>query len=615
MRLTALFPFALVLLLAACGEDRTATPEPAAAGESTARTADPGAPAAEDPAEHLDQLFAEYWEENLELNPVQATFIGDHRYNDRFPVFIAPDYIEKMEAFDRKWLEKVQAMDPGELSGEDRVSYDIFLYDRRMSLRGYQYPGHLIPVNQFFSVPNFFAQMGSGQSAQPFNTAEDYDNFLGRIDGFTDWVDQAIANMQKGVEQGVVQPRVLMEKTLPQLAAHIVEKPEDSLFYRPVEQMPETFSEADRERLTAAYRMAISDQVVPAYRRLHAFIENDYMPHTRETVGLSALPEGDAWYDYRVENTTTTDLSPQRIHEIGLSEVERIHGEMRGVMEEVGFEGDLHAFFEHVNESDEFYYENGEQLVQGYEDLRDRVESLAPKLFTDIPDADYEIRPVEPFREQSASGASYMRSAPDGSRPGVFYVNTYDIEARPKWAMESLFLHEAVPGHHFQIASQQALEALPAFRRFGGYTAYVEGWGLYAESLGKELGAYTDPYQYFGALNAELWRAIRLVTDTGMHHLGWTREQALDYMYANSAVKEARAVSEAERYIAIPSQALAYKIGQLKISELRAEAEQALGDDFDVKAFHSQVLDSGSLPLDVLEAKIDRWIKAEKAET
>ncbi|HMD81787.1 MAG TPA: DUF885 domain-containing protein, partial [Anaerolineales bacterium] len=323
-------------------------------------------------------------------------------------------------------------------------------------------------------------------------------------------------------------------------------------------------------------------------------------------------PNGKALYAYAAKKHTTTNLTPEQIHQTGLEEVKRIHNEMRLVMKEVDFHGDLKAFFKYMNEDTRFYYTKREDLIEGYRQLKEKVRPLLPKLFDVMPKADYEVRAVEPFREQSASGGSYNSATPDGSRPGVFYVNAYDLSARPKWAMEALSLHEAAPGHHFQIAIQQEMEELPRFRRFGGYNAYVEGWGLYAESLGKELGVYTDPYSYFGALNSELWRAIRLVVDTGLHAKKWTREDVLNYMYENSAVKEARAVSEAERYIAAPGQALGYKIGQLKIRELRDRAEKKLGDKFDVREFHNKVLLTGAVPLDVLEQTIDRWIAQKK---
>ena len=454
-------------------------------------------------------------------------------------------------------------------------------------------------------------QLGSGASVHPFKTVKNYDDFLSRADDFVEIMDQAIENMKIGMQDGVVQPRILMEKVLPQLESQFSESAEASAFFNPISNMPADFSDADRERLTAAYKLAIEEKIIPAYKRLNNFIGDEYLSATRETVGLSELPNGEAWYAYMVRLRTTTDLSPAEIHQIGVDEVARIHGEMHGVMDEVGFDGDLNEFFEYLNTDDQFYYDEPDQLIQGYRDMSEHISGLAPKLFSVFPKAGFEVRRVEPFREKSASGGSYMRGTPDGSRPGVFYANAYDIKARPKWAMESLFLHEAIPGHHFQLSIQQELEDMPRFRRFGGYTAFIEGWGLYAESLGTELGVYTDPYQHFGALNAELWRAIRLVVDTGIHSKGWSRQDVLNYMYENSAVKEARAVSEAERFMAIPGQALAYKIGQLKIRELRTRAEQKLGDKFDVRAFHSAVLVDGPLPLNMLDAKIDRWITAQ----
>jgi uncharacterized protein (DUF885 family) len=398
---------------------------------------------------------------------------------------------------------------------------------------------------------------------------------------------------------------------VPQIQSQIVDSAEESGFWAPIENMPEDFSAEDRERLTAVFKDAIENKVIPVYERVANFVGDEYMSAARETVGLYALPDGPEWYAYNVRRITTTDLTPEEIHQIGLNEVARIHEEMRGVMEEVGFEGDLKEFFDFMNNDDQFYFDEGDQLIQGYRDMSDRVSELAKKLFNVFPKTGFEVRRVEPFREASASGGSYRTGTPDGSRPGVFYANAYDIKARPIWGMESLFLHEAIPGHHFQRSLQVENEDLPGFRRFGGYTAYTEGWGLYAESLGKEMGVYTDPYQYFGALNAELWRSIRLVVDTGLHAKEWTRQDVLDYMYANSPVKEARAVSEAERFMAIPGQALAYKIGQLKIREIRNNAEERLGDKFDVKEFHTQVLMDGPMPLSMLEKKIDDWVSAQ----
>lgn len=560
----------------------------------------------------LNTLFEAYFEETLRLNPVLATSIGDPRYNDRFEVSISPEWRARAEKLDRDYLERVKAIDPKLLSGQDLLSYEIFRAGRELDLEGYRYPSHLIPLNQFYSTPNFFAQLGSGGGLQPFETVKDYDDFLKRLDGFVAWTDQAIVNMREGIAKGYTLPRVLGERVLPQLQAHVVAKPEDSLYFGPVRDMPADFSAADRERLTAAYRAAIETKVVPSYRRLHDFMRDEYLPKSRTSVGLDALPDGKAWYEYNVRDVTTTDYTPAQIHEIGLSEVARIRGEMKGVMEKVGFKGTLDEFFVFLNTDPQFVHPSREALVQGYVDIKNRVNPELPRLFETLPKADYEVRAVEPFREKSAAGGSYQAASEDGSRPGIFYANAYDLKARPKWAMEALSLHEGNPGHHFQITLQREQKDLPKFRRFGGYTAYSEGWGLYAESLGSELGLYVDPYQYFGMLEGELFRAIRLVVDTGLHSKGWTREQVLDYIEENSATSEARRVSETERYIAIPGQALAYKIGQLKLLELRSRAQRELGERFDLRKFHTVILADGPLPLDVLEAKVDRWIASQK---
>ena len=576
----------LILLFTGCGEARQTNLE----------------------SERLHSVVEEYFDGLLELNPVFATFVGDHRFNDRLANDISAEHLERELALEKRALEAIDTINVSRLTDQDRLSHRIFRRDRERRIESFRFPDHLLPLNQFRSVPNLFARLGSGDSIHPFETVDDYDDFLGRVEGFDTWVDQAMANMRVGAERGVVQPRILMERVLPQLEAQITDEVEESLFYRPIAAMPDTFADADRERLRQAYARAIRETIVPAYRRLHAFVRDEYLPRARSTVGMQHLPDGASWYTFRVREITTTDLTPAEIHAIGLEEVERIHGEMEGIRESVGFEGDLPAFFDWLETEPRFYCSDREELLNGYRELKSRINALVPSLFDIFPRADYEVRRVEAFRERSSSGASYQAGSPDGSRPGVFYVNTYDLGARPKWAMESLSLHEAAPGHHFQRSIQRELEDLPRFRRFGSYTAYVEGWGLYAESLGKELGVYDDPYQHFGALAAELWRAIRLVVDTGLHSRGWTREQVLDYMYANASVAEARAVSEAERYIAIPGQALAYKIGQLKIAELRARAETRLRDRFDLKTFHRLVLEDGALPLDVLTEKIDRFI-------
>ena len=585
-------------------------------GASIASRADtvpkPAAEAATAESRRLADLVDAYFEEQLKLNPLLATSIGDPRYNDRFEVTISPEWRARDEKVEREFLERIRAIDPSLLTGQDALTYEIFKSAREREIEGFRFPGHLIPVNQFYSVPNSFAQLSSGNGLHPFKTVKDYEDFLKRIDGFVAWTDQAIVNMREGIAKGYTLPKVLVERTLPQLAAQIVEKPEDSLYWGPVKNLPASFTAEEQARLTAAYRAAIVTQVIPSYRRLHDFLRDEYLPKARASVGLDALPDGKAWYEYNVRNITTTDYTPAQIHAIGLREVERIHGEMRKVMQQVGFEGSLDDFFRFVNTDERFVHPSREALVAGYVDIKKRVDPQLPKLFEILPNADYEVRAVEPFREKSAAGGQYQAASEDGSRPGIFYANAYDLKARPKWAMEALSLHEGNPGHHFQISIQREQKNLPRFRRFGGYTAYSEGWGLYAESLGPELGVYKDPYQYFGRLEGELFRAIRLVVDTGLHSKGWTREQVLEYIDANSATSDARRIAETERYIAIPGQAVAYKIGQLKISELRERAERDLGDRFDVRKFHTAVLADGALPLDVLEAKIERWIAARK---
>ncbi len=559
----------------------------------------------------LHQLFEEYFEDYLELHPTFATFIGDNRYNDRYANDIGPEWLAAAQALELAVLDRLDAIDATLLTGEDLLNYEIFRAEREMALRSFDFADELMPLNQFRGVHNSFVQLGSGAGLQPFETVQDYDNFLGRVDGFDIWMQQARTYMQQGIEAGLTVPRILMEKVIPQLESQIVDRPEDSSFYQPIRTMPESFSVQDRERLTRAYTTAIAEQLIPAYRDMRDFIHDDYLAAARETHGMNALPGGSEQYAFLVRRTTTTDLGAEEIHAIGLNEVARIHEEMKVVMQQVGFEGDINAFFDFLNTDPQFYFTERQDLLDGYIALRQVIDPNAPRLFKIIPKADFEIRLVEPFREKSAAGGQYRAASPDGTRKGVFFANAYDLSARPKWAMESLYLHEAIPGHHFQVALTLERTDLPRFRQFGSATAYSEGWGLYAESLGKELGAYTDPYQYFGKLSAELWRAIRLVADTGLHYYGWTREQVLDYMYANAPISEARAVSEAERFMAIPSQALAYKIGQLKIQELRDRAELTLGDDFDIREFHAQVLATGRVPLSVLEAQINRWIAAE----
>lgn len=591
---------ALALAFPLIASATVATDSPAASAAATQK------------AQQLEALYAEFWEASLKLNPVQATFVGDSRYNDQLPDFGSAEYRAKARAFAEHWLAKLEAVGPEGLDGQARLSYDIFVREQKLGLEAERFPDWQQPLDQFRNIAGMVAQLGSGSSAQPFNTVKDYDNWLARAARIPTLYATMQANMREGMKAGVVQPKVLMQKVIPQLDALIHDKPEDTLFWQPIANLPAAFSDADKTRLTEAYRTMIAEQMLPAYRELRRFVAEEYLPACRDTVSLSALPDGQAWYAFRAKNSTTTDLSPAEIHDIGLKEVARIHGEMDKVMSEVGFKGSRSDFFKFVTEDKQFEFESEEALLTHYRGLEAKVNEKVDALFSLKPKAAFEIRPVEPFRAKSAAGGSYMGPSEDGTRPGIFYVNTYDLPSRKVWDAEALYLHEAIPGHHFQIALQQELGELPKFRRFGGETAFAEGWGLYAESLGKDLGVYTDPYQYFGRLQAELWRSIRLVVDTGLHSKGWTREQVIDYMKANSATTDTEAVSETERYIAIAGQALAYKIGELKIQALRKRAQDALGAKFDIRDFHAEVLRDGSVPLDVLEAKIDRWIAARK---
>ena len=583
-----------------------------APGNTATATTPASQPATQNKAAQLEKLYAQYWEETLKLNPIQATFQGDPRYNDQLPDFLSAQYRQQTHDFNTRWLKTVKDIGSEGLDGQALISYEIFVRNAEQALESEQFPGWMLPMDQFNNIAGFVAQLGSGTSAQPFKTVKDYDNWLARGARIPPIFDTAVANMREGMKTGVVQPKALMVKVLPQFDALIKDKPEETLFWGPITNMPKDFSAADKERLTAAYRDMIGQQLMPAFRKMRGFIADEYMAKTRSTPGMDALPNGKAWYAFNARNSTTTDKSPEEIHQIGLNEVTRIHGEIGKVMQEVGFKGSLQDFFKFMQTDKRFSFKSEEDLLKYYRSLEAKINQKIPEQFSLIPKSPFEIRPVEAFRAQSMAGGQYYPPSEDGSRPGIFYVNTYDLPTRKTWDAEDLYLHEAIPGHHFQIALQQELTNLPAFRRFGGETAFAEGWGLYAESLGKDLGVYTDPYSYFGYLQNELWRAIRLVVDTGLHSKGWSREQVIKYMLDNSAESETQSTAEAERYMAIPGQALAYKIGELKIQELRDRAEKALGDKFDVREFHAEVLKDGAVPLSVLEGKIDRWIAAKK---
>ncbi|WP_286830151.1 MULTISPECIES: DUF885 domain-containing protein [unclassified Idiomarina] len=590
----------LSLLMAGCGQPQQAGQNAESQKSTIKQTSQ---------TEQLKEIYNNYFDEQLQLNPLLATYIGDDRYNDQLPNFYSESHRTSSLQLETRYLEQVKKINAEQLPRAERISYEIFKRNRELAIEGAQYPDHLIPINQFYNIAGQLAMLASGTSAQPFDTAEDYRAWASRMEKIPRLFDQAIENMKKGVEQDIVQPRVLIEKAIPQIEAQITEDVTESIFWRPVAELPDDIADTDAEAIRKQYRDIITNTVIPAYQKLSDYLSNEYLPETRtESFGLGQLPGGKGWYDYQIKANTSTELSADRIHKIGKDEVSRIHDEMRDIMEETEFEGDLQSFFDFMTNDEQFIYESRNEMLEDYRSLRGAVDNTVDKLFDIFPQAEYEIRKVEEFREQSASSGSYQAAPTDNSRPAIFYLNTYDLSSRPSWAKTALFLHEAAPGHHFQISIQQELEDLPKFRKFGRETAYTEGWGLYSESLGYDMGLYNDPYQRFGQLAAELWRSIRLVVDTGIHAKGWSRQQVLDYMYDNAPVAEARAVSEAERFMALPGQALAYKIGQLKISELRRDAERKLGENFDIKAFHRVILEDGAVPLTVLERKVKRWV-------
>jgi uncharacterized protein (DUF885 family) len=468
------------------------------------------------------------------------------------------------------------------------------------------------PINHFAGFHTFYPTFASGEGAAPFKTVLDYENNLKRHKDYVLFHDRAIGRFREGMASGVLETKLTIQNVIDQLTLLLDQKVEDSPFYGPIKHFPADFSEADKARLTAAYRASIENEIYPVHRRVRDFLKTEYLPKARAGVGLVYMKGGKEVYQRLIESTTTLPLTAEEVHNTGLSEVARIRHEMEAVKNATGFKGTLAQFFEYLRTDPKFKPASKEALRDGYFAIGRRVDARVREQFSTIPKSPLEIRAVEPFREKTEAGGSYQQGTPDGSRPGIFYYNSYDLPSRRLWGMETLYLHEGIPGHHFQISLAQENEALPAFMRFGGNTAFVEGWALYAETLWEELGMETDPYQRFGGLNDEMLRAMRLVVDSGIHAKGWSREQAIDYMLANSGMSRTEVTAEVERYIAIPSQALAYKVGALTIQRLKAKAEKALGPKFDPREFHAQVLMTGSLPMAVLEKKIDDWIAAKK---
>ena len=558
--------------------------------------------------EKLNQLYAEYWEEDLQANPILATYIGDNRFNDRYGAVTSAERRAITKRIAEKYLARTAEFDPAGLPAADRISYDLLRYNLQQSLDALKFPSHLMPINQIFGQHLFFAQLGSGRAAQPFRTVKDYENWLSRAASFPAVIDGWMKDMREGIKAGVVLPKALVLPMLPQLEELGTDNLDKNVYMSPVKKFPAGVSEDDQKRLTAAYTALVREKMAPAHRRLLAFMRDTYLPASRATVGLSAIPGGKAWYAFQAKNSTTTDLTPEAIHTIGLNEVARIRALFETAKARTGFKGTVKEFIAHLNTAPELRFKTREEILAAYESLRPRVDAKVPAFFGRLPKTPFEIRPVEAFREVAAAPAQYSGGLADGSRPGIFYYNAYQPESRTRFTTTAIFVHEAIPGHHFEGSLAREHESLPAFRRFGGSSAYSEGWGLYSEMLGEEMGLYDDHWQYVGRLSLEIWRAVRLVVDTGLHAKGWTREQSIAYFLENVPQGAIVATQEVDRYIGVPGQALSYKIGEIKIRELRTRAEKAFGKKFDIRAFHDEILTHGSVPLSVLEAAVDRWI-------
>jgi uncharacterized protein (DUF885 family) len=559
----------------------------------------------------LEALFDAYWDFQIADSPELATSIGVPGYNARWAD-------QSAEAFERRVklaaqiVAAAESIDRERLTAAEQVNYDLFLRRVRLENEGSRFPGELMPISQLGGVQQYVADL---LSTTPVHTVADYEDLLARLHGLPVVIDQTLALLKRGLAAGVTPPRITLRDVPAQVTAQLVEDPAASPMMEAFKTFPPTVSPADRERLRSAAFTVYRNEVKPAYTKLRDYLRDTYVPQARESIAMSDLPNGAAWYAYNVKVTTTTDRTPQQIHELGLAEVKRIRGEMDQLIAKIGFTGSF-ADFQHFLRTDpRFFYDRPEDLLVAYRDICKRIDPELIKLFGKLPRLPYGVLPVPAYAEKSQTTAYYNGGSLAAGKAGTFYANTYDLKSRPKWEMEALTLHEAVPGHHLQLSLAEEVQGVPEWRRYDFYTAYVEGWGLYAESLGGELGLYKDPYSKFGQLTYEVWRAIRLVVDTGIHSMGWTRQQAIDYFMANAAKTEHDVTVEVDRYIVSPGQALAYKLGQLKIKELRADAERQLGARFDERAFHDELLATGALPLDVLDRRMRAWTAAQMGRT
>ena len=560
------------------------------------------------PAEDFQALLDEHWEWQMRENPVRASRMGDRRWNDQWTDG-SLRAIERRQGEQRDLLRRLRLIDSSQLSDADALNYDLFRRSLENSIDGQQFRNYLMPMSQRGGVQS----LESTAETLRLASVQDYEDWLARMAQIDTVIEQTMERMEEGRATGYMPPKILMERIPAQISSQLVEDAEQSPFYKAFAALPDSMEAGERDRLQQLAKNIIDESVVPAYREFSNYFNDVYLPASRDSIGASALPNGEAFYEYRTRVYTTTQMTPDEIHRLGLNEVKRIRDEMQRVIDELAFEGSFQDFLEFLRTDPQFYYETPEELFEGYLAISKRIDPELVQLFGKLPRMPYGLRAIPDNIAPDTTTAYYSGPAADGSRPGYYYVNLYRPEVRPKYEMEVLSIHEAVPGHHLQIALQQELENMPNFRKYSGFTAFAEGWGLYSESLGYEMGFYKDPYSHFGALTYDMWRAVRLVVDTGMHYKGWTRQQAIDFFKDNAAKTEQDIVNEIDRYISWPGQALAYKIGQLKMLEIRRKAEQALGDDFDVRAFHDALLGGGALPLEILETRMNRWL-AEQLE-
>ena len=559
-----------------------------------------------DPAKELHELFASEWDYQMEQHPAWASRLGDRRWNDRW-ADLSLDAIEKRHRHKLEVLTRLRVMNREAFSPADQLNYDLFLKDYQDEVEGYRYRWDLIPLNQRGGIQT----IDELADVLRFESLKDFEDWLARLRAFPTYMDQTIALMREGIKTRMILPKIVLDRIPTQIDHQIVSDPKASPFYKPFTRYSTSIAEADRSRLSQEAEKTIAASVVPAFRQLKEFFLKDYLPAAWDQVGVWQLPQGEAMYGFFVRIETTTTMTPREIHDLGLSEVKRIRAEMQNIIDKLGFKGSFAEFAAFLRNDPQFYYKTPEELLVAYRALTRRIDPMLVKLFGTLPRTPYGVEPIPKNIAPDTTTAYYNSPAADGSRAGTYFVNLYKPETRPKYEMMALSLHEAVPGHHLQVALAMEQKGLPNFRRYGGYTAFVEGWGLYAESLGEEMGLYDDPYSKFGQLMYEVWRAARLVVDTGLHYMRWDRQKAIDFLSENTAKPELDVVNEIDRYIAMPGQALAYKIGQLKIAALRAKAEKRLGAKFDIRAFHDELLKDGTLPLDLLEAKMDAWIESQ----